>query len=598
MPTFTSARNSFGPLAASLCALLLSGCAFSGSTGSRTTASPTASTTGVRGTVFGGQQPVSGALLQLYTVGTTGNGSASTALITGPTVLSQPDGGFTITGTYTCAAATQTYITATGGNAGAGTNAQLAMMAALGPCSALLANTNTNIVINELTTVAAVYALSPFMSDFTHIGTQGTNTSGLLNAFASATALVNTSNGALAAAATGITLPVARLNTLANILAACINTAGSSSPQCTSLLGATGASNTIDAGLAIAKSPGTAAYTALYSLGSATPPFVPALSAQPNDFTLAVNYRGAELVTPFGIAVDATGNAFITNEAGRSIIKAQPLSPAFATTTLASAGILAPRGISIDRSGNIWLANTGANNVLKLSAAGAILGTFAAGTAPVAIANDSAGNAWVASFNSSSITELNSTGTASAASPITNASLVAPTSIALDSAGNVAVANAGNGQLCILSNAGVVQNCPGDGSLLGATAVAVSSTGTVALAGNTTGNAVTGAFTLATTAPVINGASPVSGGGLTLPVAVAYDGSGKAWFANTASLSVFSAATAISPTTGLGSLSAPAGIAIDASGNVWTANSGDNSLSIFIGAASAVATPLAANVGP
>jgi hypothetical protein len=35
------------------------------------------------------------------------------------------------------------------------------------------------------------------------------------------------------------------------------------------------------------------------------------------------------------------------------------------------------------------------------------------------------------------------------------------------------------------------------------------------------------------------------------------------------------------------------GIAVDASGSVWTANSGDNTVSQFIGLATAVRTPLA-----
>ena len=86
--------------------------------------------------------------------------------------------------------------------------------------------------------------------------------------------------------------------------------------------------------------------------------------------------------------------------------------------------------------------------------------------------------------------------------------------------------------------------------------------------------------------------------GATLPVAVVYDGNGNAWFANTGSISEFSGATALSPATGLGSLNSPAGIAVDASGNIWTANSGDNSVSIFVGFGSAVATPIAVNVGP
>ena len=109
---------------------------------------------------------------------------------------------------------------------------------------------------------------------------------------------------------------------------------------------------------------------------------------------------------------------------------------------------------------------------------------------------------------------------------------------------------------------------------------------------------VWGAITLAASTGTVVVGSPFSGGGLTSPVAAAYDGNGNSWFANSGSLSEFAGGVALSPSGGFGNLNSPAGVAVDASGNVWTANAGDNSISIFVGLGSAVATPLAANVGP
>jgi streptogramin lyase len=162
----------------------------------------------------------------------------------------------------------------------------------------------------------------------------------------------------------------------------------------------------------------------------------------------------------------------------------------------------------------------------------------------------------------------------------------------------VAVANSATGQLCLFSNAAALQQCVSDGTLLGATALAISTGGNISVAGSTAGPKVTGAFTLGTNTGAVNAASPVSGGGLTLPVAVAYDGSGTAWFANSSSISEFSGTSAVSGSAGFGVLSSPSGIAVDASGSVWTANSGDNSISVFIGLATPAVTPLAANAGP
>jgi streptogramin lyase len=600
-PTRTTMLNAASRLGGCLLAsMLLAGCGMNSSLSTATTSSTNPLLT-MQGKVFGGQQPVVGATIQLYTVSTSTVAGASTALITGPTVTSLAGGAFNITGDYSCTSATQVYITATGGNSGSGTNSSLSLMTALGPCSALTSTTFIN--INELTTVAAVYSLAPYMTDYLHVGSTSTGTNGLTNAMKTANLLVNVANGGVIAAPPGVTLPTATLNTLGNIIASCVNTTGSGSPACNSLFGATGASDSADAALYFAKHPASAALTALYSLGSSTAPFQPSLTSQPNDFTLTVKYTGNELFSPYGIAIDASGNAWVTNESGRSIVKAPALSSTFATTTFTLGGLLAPRGISIDRSGNLWIANTGGNTVVELSSSGTLLsgGGYTGGgiSAPVAIANDSAGNAWVANFSGNSVTELSTTGTASGASPITGSSALSyPTSLALDSTGRVLVGNSGTGQLCIFSNAAALQSCITDGSLFGSTGVAVNASGSVAMSGSTTGSAVAGAFTLATNTGTVIANSPGAGGGLVLPSAVAYDGAGNTFFANSASLSEFSALNAVSASTGFGTLSTPEGIAVDASGNVWTANAGDNSISIFIGLGSPVVTPLAANVGP
>jgi streptogramin lyase len=586
--------------AAAVASAFLAGCALSGNSVTAFGGSGATPQARFQGKVFGGQQPVSGATIQLYTVGTGGTASAASPLIAS-SVTTNPGGQFSITGTYSCASATQVYIVATGGNAGSGTNSAMSLMAALGPCSSLSSSTFIN--MNELTTIAAVYALAPYMTDYAHIGATGSNPGGLVNAFKTANLLVDSGLGASLAPPTGMTLPTTRLNTLADILAACVNTTGATSSGCAPLFSATGASETIGAGLAIAKNPGSANLTALYSLAVPASPFVPMLSAQPNDFTLALNYTGSEFKSPYGIAIDAGGNAWVTNEAGFSVVKAPNPTQSFATTSYSAGGLVAPRGISIDRAGNVWIANTGGNNVVELTSAGvpSAGSPFSSGgiSAPIAIANDSAGNAWIANFSGNSITELSGSGTASGSSPVTGAgALSAPTSIALDASGRVAVANAGTGQLCLFDNSAALQSCVSDGTLFAATAVAVSNGGTASLTGSTTGASVNGAFTIATTTGTVVTGSPFSGGGLALPTAAAYDGNGNSWFTNNSSLSEFSGGVAVSPSAGFGSLNSPAGVAVDASGNVWTANSGDNSVSIFVGLGTAVATPLATNVGP
>ncbi len=232
-------RNIFAAISPAVLFLMI-GCSTSAVTDPGKTVSPLA--VAGNGSVHGGQQAVIGATVQLWQVGTTGYGAGAAAL--GTSTLSQADGSFSITNLYHCSDAasgdnTLVYITATGGNPGSGfgPNNQLLMMAALGRCGNL--TPATFISINEVTTVAAVYALAQFMSPSGNIGSYGYSSTGLTNAFATVNSLVNVTTG-LARATTpngnGV-VPQAELNTLANTMAFCINSssvAGSPSAACAS----------------------------------------------------------------------------------------------------------------------------------------------------------------------------------------------------------------------------------------------------------------------------------------------------------------------------------------------------------------------------
>ena len=71
---------------------------------------------------------------------------------------------------YTCPSTEALlYVIASGGNPGGGVNTAVKLMAAVGPCGAAPAS----IVVNELTTVAAVYALNGFSYVSPASGTPG-----------------------------------------------------------------------------------------------------------------------------------------------------------------------------------------------------------------------------------------------------------------------------------------------------------------------------------------------------------------------------------------------------------------------------------------
>jgi hypothetical protein len=194
------------------------------------------SRSGFSGTLYGGEQPIAGATVQLYAVGTTGDGSAATPLLATPATTSGT-GAFTL-GRYTCAPpSSQIYLMASGGNPGlpsSGTNPQAVEMAALGPCNAF--NSAVAVEVNEVTTVAAVNALAPFMKSSIAIGSGSSDAQALANAFTTASKLANVATGTSPGlnAPGGDAVPSAKISTLANILSTCVNSnggsAGDSSP--------------------------------------------------------------------------------------------------------------------------------------------------------------------------------------------------------------------------------------------------------------------------------------------------------------------------------------------------------------------------------
>ena len=303
------------------------------------TKSATATVSTIKGQFVSGraqaaQQPISGAQISLYAV-TTSETDLSPAVSADnesaiTTATTDDNGNFTIPYGYECPTAdTEMYLVSTGGNAGGGTNDNLALMAALGPCSTLDAS---RIVVNEATTVAAVYALSAFTSDYQHIGSQSASPAGVVAAVATARDLVDVTTGlprSHTVSGSGSD-PQAKIDALANIVAGCAATAGSAPGDgslCDQFFQAINpraapaqrARNTHQAMIALARSGiGSADDAALYRLATTSVFYEPALAAPPTDWTLPVNYRIApDGALPDGqtVSVDNAGNIWIHNGA-------------------------------------------------------------------------------------------------------------------------------------------------------------------------------------------------------------------------------------------------------------------------------------------
>jgi hypothetical protein len=400
---------SFAAIVLSSLCLTLGGCAMSSST-SGSIDPGTGTGPALQGKVYGGQQPLYGATVYLYAAGSTGYGSAypyangAKSLLGSHVVTTDATGSFNITGDYSCpSAATEVYLEAVGGTpdgALADANNNVIMLAALGPCGNL--SQATYITMNELTTVASVWSLAPFMTGPSNIGTKASNAVGLTNAFSTVNTLVNIAYGQVNTTSlpAGATIPAAELNTLADILAACVNTpkggfAGDGKTACGTLFtnatpptpNAVAPTDTLTAALNVAHYPGRNVAN-LAVLATKTSPFQ-TIETAPTDWTIAIRYT-------------------------------------------AGGTLAAPSGVASDQSGNIWVSNTTGNSLTKLSTVGSYVANYPGGSGPVAI--DLNGNAWTNGATTNSLVEVSTTGVTSS---YTGGGLGKTTAIAVDGSGYV-----------------------------------------------------------------------------------------------------------------------------------------------------------------
>jgi len=436
---------------ASTCGLnLLTGCAVGTAATSVTSNTDRVATT-ISGNVHGGQNPVGGSVVKLWETTTTGYGVAPSATLVASTTTASGTGAFsfpTANVPANCTTGPFAYITASGGDpTGATTNnlnTGILLVAMLGSCSTTGAN--TNVTINEVTTVAAAYALSGFATDVSGtigIGAPSTNSQGLKDAVANAALLANTATGTANPSTSSLLLPTAMLNTLGNSLAACVNTsstASSLSSACSSLYAYTtppvGSSpaaptDTFGAALNMAHYPGNNV-TNIVSLGATAGAFQSTVvsgngsTTAQNDLTLGIaipnsTQQGAA-TAPVGIAIDNTDDVWIIGGIGSSAnyITEVTDSAAGLVTTNATVSSLATnetlRYGAFDTSGNLWMSlksHTGAG-VVELPSGSGPSGTYtqytfnASTTTPAGdadldqntyyVAIDGSNNVWTASY--------------------------------------------------------------------------------------------------------------------------------------------------------------------------------------------------------
>ena len=436
------ARVAAGAATLSLFAML-TGCGLGGSNLAGTTGQAVAAPAkiNIMGQMHGGFGAINGATIQLYEVGATGYAGMAKPILTAPVTTLAPYGSYSITLDYTCDAGTYVYLTGSGGNAGAGTNNNIALMAALGPCAQVLSQGASKFVtVNEVTTVAAAYALAQFSGGTAfgttlvtkpgvagsippadNFATSATNTQGIANAMAVANVLVNTTSGTSPGSNTNGSAVVENytINTVANLLSVCVQSsggvAGDGTTPCGILFsnatpaGGVAPADTIQLALQFALHPGDAHLLAgtpsgsvLDSMIAPQGPYFPYVNTTVpgntiNDWTVAVSYAPVIPTTTTTllnasnfVAIDGFGNAWVTNTGNKAVVE------------------LAPNGDPI-QSG----AAAGTYSVTSYSVGGAatnISGGAAAAGNFFGIGIDNNNNAWAADYGSGNLFEVTASG--------------------------------------------------------------------------------------------------------------------------------------------------------------------------------------------
>jgi len=588
----------------------------------------------ISGMAHGGNQPIIGATVQLWAVGAGGYGSAASKLGSSVQTLS-PGGTFTL-GSYTCpSASTQTYITASGGNPGLSSNNSNIMLAtALGNCGSL--TPSTFIFMNEVVTAATAYALGQYFT--TIFGAASTdsfgapNTTqaqvGIVNAMATVNNLVSTTSGNAVTSQTltnnGLTVTTApesaKLNTIADILASCINspggTAGDSS-NCGMLFSGvvtptgTAPTDTLQAAVYMSLNPTstngntdwpppsgtcTSNLCALYALASSSPPYV-GVSAQPIDWTVGIQYTGGTtpLNDPQNMAADSGGNIWVINHNGTTSASLTELGPTgtpqvnVSTIGGQSISAIQPRNEAIDTNGNVWLDTTSSARVLEYNAAApasSVSLSPAGGGSPYGISIDGSNNVFYTHESSSATATVEEFlgGNLAAGSEVEYAlyspggTNQQPEFAALDTSGNLWMTNGS-------STSGLENNIFQMSGYNGSTACTVFPC-VATTVGDTT---LTQTYTNMNTS---TGSIPA----LSEPFGIAAGPGGVIWTAGTTG-NVVTNMTSTTAGTNYGSattLNKPSYVAVDGTGNVWVTNntSSPGSVAEIVGTGTNIGTVL------
>jgi sugar lactone lactonase YvrE len=197
-----------------------------------------------------------------------------------------------------------------------------------------------------------------------------------------------------------------------------------------------------------------------YTVGTAIPPLAPTSTGVATQaFGSGSALTGGTLDGPDAVAIDASGNVWVTNYYSGTVVEYSSSGTYVRTITLPGGTNSSPTGVVTDASGNVYVLGQTTGDVYEYSSTGTLLATLTVNGDltgnGLSLAIDRNGNLYAVNYNTNTLYEFTTSGIILMT---TTTDLNGPVSVAVDNSGNIWVLNDGNNTAVELSSNGAYES--------------------------------------------------------------------------------------------------------------------------------------------